>query len=95
MPSPPLPPPATSLCLPTFQMHGPSYFRTAGGYLTNDLAWRREQAGMSGNGSAAAPALPDLPAGAPPAWLQRYQPSTTCRWTFVLPANASAVLTMM
>lgn len=81
------------LCDSAFIMHGASYF-TGGaqpGYITNDLAYRRRAANMTGDGQAARPRLPPLPfdaayAGAP------YAPNTNCSWLFFTPANATTTI---
>lgn len=82
-----------TLCSPMFVMHGAGYYTDSkGGYVTNDLAWRRRQADIIGDGSSRAPVLPDLPSDNPSTWLQPYTPNTQCSWSFTLPANAYATL---
>lgn len=81
------------LCARAFLVHNASAARTAG-WVTNDYAWRRSDAGLSGDGGASAPALPSLPSGAPFRWLRPYEPSTNCSWEFRLAPSFRANLTL-
>lgn len=101
-PMPPRPPPPAvdfsddaigtndGLCDVIFELHSGSYLMPGGGWITNDYAARRAAAGLSGDGSTAAPALPALPSGSPAVWLRPYTASTSCTWTLNISANAVA-----
>lgn len=86
--------PSGGLCDAMFTVHGATYYTDeAGGYITNDLAWRRAQAGYVGDGADQPLALPPLPSGSlPRTWLRPYAPYSQCTWTFYLPRRAILTL---
>lgn len=84
------------LCDSAFVMHNASYYTnvTAPGYITNDLAYRRRMANMTGDGSKAMPLLPPLPYDAQYAggYLAWYQGDTNCSWLFYTPQGATTTI---
>lgn len=83
----PAPAATTNLCDSELLVHADTYERLDG-YITNDLAERRRQAGMAGDGATAAPALPTLPTGDPSTWLTAYDTYTACKWIFRTPPGS-------
>ncbi len=77
----------SNLCDSEFLIHEATYERV-GGYITNDLAERRRQAGMAGDGATTAPELPILPTGDPSTWLTPYDSYTACNWIFRTPPGS-------
>ncbi len=92
--SPPPPEQLQSLCASYFVVHGSSYYTYTPMWITSDMAWRLQQAGVSGDGSAGPLPLPALPDGYPATWLQPYSGQTACNWILDLPTDAVVSIRM-